>query len=390
MSYPLNIVASEETLRTLDGKFNPVIDDRFQYCFQENKWTIDDVHDFNAKLNICFDYMCREYERMSELRKVYNLEYPTDHKKYFSTAAELMSKMRSMLSMYKKLIDKFRSKRKGKKKKRRAPQSIDPTALHHGAYSKNMFGWETYPNKAVRALFDNINNFLKLAGKIYNEAIAVIDEEKEIRSNPDLACPRFERSFQRSVNDNRKLIEKLKAGEFNAEHDIVKAMETAEDVRQLIADMFHTLSFTDFNYFSVCKAISDGRKVGLTEEEAMLFGKENADKVICIRTLLDHILELVEQRDDAKGWNGMLKGKFVMHLLYWCGWNGSKNEDLLNYVANRCKGKIGVVKMGAVMTEKRKLRLLDNKEIYEQQDAFNQAMDDFVKLMQVNSKDKVA
>ncbi|MCR4916853.1 MAG: hypothetical protein K6A96_13970 [Prevotella sp.] len=389
MSYPLYIEASEETLRELDGKFTPVENDRLKYCFQNNKWTIDDVHNFNAKVKISFDYMCREHKRMSELRKVYNREYPTDHKKYFSTVAEMMGKMRSTLSMYKQLMDSFRSKRKGKKK-RRVPKGIDPTALHHGAYSKDMFGWETYPNKAVKEMFDNINIFLTLAGKISKEAIAVIDEENKIRSNPDLACPRFERSFQRSVNDNQKLIEMLKAGNFNADHDIVKAMETAEDVRQLIADMFHTLSFTDFNYFSICKAISDGRKVGLTEEESMLFGKENAEKVVCIRTLLDHILELVEQRDDAKGWNGMLKGKFVMHLLYWCGWDGTKNEALLNYVTNRCKGKIGVVKMGAVMAEKRKLSLLDNKEIYEQQEAFNQEMDDFVKLIQVNSKDKVA
>ena len=67
-----------------------------------------------------------------------------------------------------------------------------------------------------------------------------------------------------------------------------------------------------------------------------------------------------------------------MHLLYWCGWKGSKNEDLLGYVTNRCEGKIRVVKMGAVMREKRLLVKLDNTEIARQQEAFNRAMDAFV------------
>ena len=67
-----------------------------------------------------------------------------------------------------------------------------------------------------------------------------------------------------------------------------------------------------------------------------------------------------------------------MHLLFWCGWNGSKNEDLLNYVTKRCEGKIRVVKMGAVMREKRLLVKFDNAEITRQQEAFNRAMDDFV------------
>lgn len=392
MSYSYHIEASEGMLRMLGEKFKPVDDARFLYCLQINKWTPEDVHTFNAKVMICFDYVYKEYGRMQELKKVYNLEYPTDHKKYFSLVVEVISKMRSTLSTYKSILDKFRPKRKGKKKKHRFNNNkkIDPTALHEGEYSKDAFAWEPYQNKAVEELYHNINNFFILAGKIYQEAITVIEEEKAIRQNPDLACPLYEKSFQRSVKDNKKIIEMMIAGNVNVDHDIVKAMEKAEDVRMLIASMFHELSFDEFNFFCACKAISDGRKAGLTDEETAIFGKDNSEKIFRIRILLDHIVELIEQNKDITGWKGMLNGEFVMHLLYWCGWDGSKNEDMLKYITKRCEGKIGVVKMGAVLVEKRKLAKIENDTIFEQQKSFNKQIEAFIDSIIAKSKGKVA
>ena len=164
----------------------------------------------------------------------------------------------------------------------------------------------------------------------------------------------------------------------NVNHDIVKAMEEAEDVKLLIAQLYHAFNHSDFNFYCACKTISDGRKAGLTPEEATLFGKDSIVKVTRIQTLLDHILELTEQRDDAIGWEGMLDGEFVMHLLFWCGWNGSKNEALLNYVTKRCEGKIRVTKMGAVMRAKRLLAHVSNDDIARQQQTFNSEIDLFV------------
>ena len=150
------------------------------------------------------------------------------------------------------------------------------------------------------------------------------------------------------------------------------------DVKQLIAELYHAFSHSDFNFFCACKTISDGRKAGLTPEESTLFGKDSIDKVVRIRTLLDHILELIDRRDDAIGWEGMLDGEFVMHLLFWCGWNGSKNEALLNYVTKRCEGKVNVVKMGAVMRVKRLLAYKDNHVVAQEQQTFNCEIDAFI------------
>jgi len=378
MGYPLYIEASEETLRKLDEKFKPVTEERFLYCLQQKRWTIEDVHTFNARLQISYEYTSNEYLRIKELRKTYNQEYPTDHKKYLSTAIELMSKMRSTLSAYKKIADGFQPKKKRGSKVKEGVSACDRTPLYNGAYSQDAFGWEVYPDRAVKDLLKNLNDYLELAGKCLDLCLEVIDEEKAVRADPEWSYALYQDSFNRSVSNSKRMIEWMKQKDENIDHEIVKAMEDAEDVKQLIAELFHAFNHSDFNFFCACKAISDGRKAGLTPEEAALFGKDNIDKVVRIRTLFEHITELIAQRDDAIGWEGMLDGKFVMHLLYWCGWKGSKNEDLLSYVTKSCEGKIRVVKMGAVMREKRLLVKLDNAEIARQQEAFNRAMDAFV------------
>ncbi len=378
MGYPLYIEASEETLRMLDEKFKPVTEERFLYCLQQKRWTIEDIHKFNARLQISYDYTFKEYERIQELRKTYNREYPTDHKKYFSTAIELMSKMRSTLSAYKKIADGFQPKKKRGSKVKEGVSACERTPLYNGAYSQDAFGWEVYPDKAVKELLKNLNDYLELAGKCLALCLEVIDEEKAVRADPEWSYALYKDSFKRSVSNSKRMIEWMKQKDENVDHEIVKAMEEAKDVKKLIADLYHEFNHSDFNFYCACKTIRDGRKVGLTPEESALFGKDNVDKVVRIRTLLDHISELIAQRDDVIGWEGKLDGKFVMHLLYWCGWKGSKNEDLLGYVTKRCEGKIRVVKMGAVMREKRLLVKLDNTEIARQQEAFNRAMDAFV------------
>ena len=378
MGYPLYIEASEETLRKLDEKFKPVAEDRFLYSLQQKHWTIEEVHTFNARLQISYDYTLKEYERIKELRKTYNKEYPTNHRKYFSTAIELMRKMRSTLSAYKKITHEFQQKKKRGRKLKEGLTAYDRTSLYNGEYSQDLFLWDTYPDNAVREMYKNLNDYLELAGKCLDLCLEVIEEEKAVRSDPEWAYALYQDSFNRSVSDQRRMIEWMKQKDENVDHEIVKAMEEAEDVKQLIAGLYHTFNHSDFNFYCACKTISDGRKAGLTPEEATLFGKDSIVKVTRIQTLLDHILELTEQRDDAIGWEGMLDGEFVMHLLFWCGWNGSKNEALLNYVTKRCEGKIRVTKMGAVMRAKRLLAHVSNDDIARQQQTFNSEIDLFV------------
>ena len=387
MPYSSHIDANEETLRMLDEKFTPVQDDRFLYSLQQKKRDLDGLLTFNKRLVLSYDYTLQEYNRLQELRKTYNQEYPTEHKKYFSTAVKLMSKMRSTLSAYKKIVDEFHPKKKRGAKYKEGVTAYERTPLYNGPYSQDLFGWEVYPERSVKDLFNNLNDYLKLAKSCLKLCLEVIDEEKAIRNDPERAYELYKDSFNRSVSGNRRLIDDMIKNNVYLDNDIVKVMEEAEDVKALIASLYHEFNHSDWNHFCACKTISDGRKVGLTKEESLLFGKDNTEIVIRIRVLLDHIMELAEQRDDVIGWEGMLDGCFVMRLLIWCGWNGSKNEALLRYIKNKCNGKIDVVEMGTVMYHKRKVFRLDNEERYKQQNTFNAEIDAFVDAIMGNSSD---
>lgn len=144
MAYSTYLEASEESLRLLDEKFMPVAEDRFLYSLQQRKWSPEGLRTFNARLLISCDYTRKEYDRLSELRKYYNKEYPTDHKKYFSTAIALMSKMRSTLSAYKKIVDEFHPKRKRGSKQKAGVTAYDRTPLYNGPYSQEMFSVTEY------------------------------------------------------------------------------------------------------------------------------------------------------------------------------------------------------------------------------------------------------
>ena len=373
---------SEDSIRQLDEKFREIENDRFLYCIQDQrKWDIEKVNHFIAQLRTSHLYALKELDRLKELEPTYNTEYSTNHRRYITTAQEVVSKMSSTLSGFRKIVTEFRNKGRNKKD----VTIMDDTSLYSGPYMKNMFGWDTYQDQCVQELLTELNSFLEDATKCIDIAVKMITDEISISNDPDIAYPIYQKDYQRTVSDSRLLINMIESQRPDLDNDFVKAIEEAEDAKELIASLFHTFNRERFAYNSACVAIHEGKKAELTSEESLIWGRDNEAKVKRLRLLLDHILELPDMMDDVIGWKGMLKGYFVMRLLYWCGWNGSKNEAMLNYITKRCKGKIDVVKMGAVMTEKRKLIHLSPAEDNELQQAFNLKIDVFIDYLEKNA-----
>ena len=368
----------------LDEKFGEVSEDRFLYCIQQqHRWDLEKVNNFIARLRTSHQYTLKELDRLRILEKTYNKEYPTNHKKYVSIVQTTVSKMHCTLSGLKKIVAEFRNRGKNKKD----ATIMDESALFSGPYSKDVFGWDTYKDSSAQDLLNELNSFLKDARECIDLAVKMIKDEAEITSDPNRAYPLFVHDYQRSVSDNRMLIKMIEDQRPDLKNDFVKSLEEAEDAKTLIASLFHSFNRANFNYNSACLAIHEGNKADLTPEESLIWGREKEDKVKRIRLLLEHIPELLAQREDAIGWKGRLSGEFVMHLLYWCGWDGTKNEAMLKYITNGCQGKIGVVKMGAVMFEKRKLAHVSNEEVRKKQDIFNRQIDEFVDSFMKESKE---
>lgn len=382
MAYSTPYDYNEESIEQLDEKFSEIDHDRFLYCIQDQqKWDIEKVNRIIAQLRTCHIYAMKELERLRKLEPIYNKEYPTNHRRYVTTAQEVVSKMSSTLSGMKKITAEFRNKGKNKKD----VTIMDDTALFSGPYMQDAFGWDTYKEMNAQDLLKELNSFLEDANECVDIAMRMIKEEIAIRQDPDSAYPIYMNDYNRSVSDNKLLLRMIESQRPDLDNDFVKALEEAGDTKKLIASMFHTFNRDRFVLNSACVAIHEGKKAELSKEESLIWGYDNETKVKRLRLLLDHILELTENMENVIGWEGMLKGHFVMRLLFWCGWNGSKNEAMLNYITKRCKGVIGVVKMGAVMNERRKLARLTAKEDEAQQKAFNRKIDAFINSLEKNA-----
>ncbi len=375
MSYSTPYDYNEYSIRQLDKKFSEIEHDRFLYCIQEQqKWDIEKVNHFIAQIRTSHIYTLRELDRLKQLEPNYNKEYPTNHRRYITTAQEVVSKMSSTLSGLKKIVAEFRDKGKTKKE----VTIMDDTPLYNGPYMQNLFSWDVYLDKSAQDLLEELNSFLKDAQECIDIAMKMIEDEIAIIQNPDKAYPIYLDNYNRSVSDSRLLIKMIEDQRPDLENEFVQALEQAKDVKKLIASMFHSFNRERFTLNCACVAIHEGKKGELTKEESLIWGLENLTKVKRLRLLLEHILELPGKMDGVIGWKGMLKGYFVMRLLFWCGWNGTKNDAILKYITKRCEGTIGVVKMSAVMTEKRKLAVLTASKDEAQQQAFNRQIDAFI------------
>lgn len=379
MAYSTPYDYNEDSIRQLDEKFSEIEHDRFLYCIQEQqKWDIEKVNNFIAQLRTSHLYALKELDRLKQLEPTYNKEYPTNHRRYITTAQEVVSKMSSTLSGLKKIVAEFRNKGKNKKD----VSIMDDTSLYTGPYMQDLFGWDTYKDQSAQDLLQELNSFLEDAQECIDIAVKMIEDEIAISQDPETAYPIYLDNYYRSVSDNRLFIKMIENQRPDLDNDFVQALEQADDSKRFIASLFHSFNRERFNLNCACVAIHEGKKAELTREESLIWGRDNEVKVKRLRLLLDHILELTENMEDVIGWKGMLKGYFVMRLLFWCGWNGSKNEAMLNYITKCCKGVIGVVKMGAVMTERRKLARLTAKEDEAQQLAFNRQIDTFINSLE--------
>lgn len=386
MSNFISIDFSEDTLTALDTKFRKVCDDRFIYCMQEGKWNMDDVIRFKGRIEIALQYASAEKGRLKKLSENYNSEYPTNHKKYFTTAADLMSRMRSTLSTYKKIVYEFRTGKHKRISSSKKAACHGRTSLMEGEYSRDVFGWEAY-DAQVKELYSLMEAYLKIARDCCEICKKVIDEEKEIRKNPEQSLSLYNDSYNRALRDQHTTIKQLEDADVTLENGIVKAMREAEDVEKLIAELYHMMNHDGFNNFVVSKALSDAKAAGIDEDELLLWGKDNFPQVLRVRTVLEHIMELDVDKEKHKG---KLSGYFMMRFCYWCDiLDNSQHAVLLSYVTRKLKGITKVCTLGAIKAEKKKKLLLTNEENGKKQEGFNRQIDEFLESLQGKDSDHV-
>ena len=373
-----HILSYEESLMKLkESHSSMVTESRYFYCLQQRSHGIDDVIKFINSVRTSHTYLQIENSRILKIKPIYNKYYYSDYRRYLDTAHDLICRIRSTLAGFKSLKAEMRPKGVNKKD----VTAFDESPLFSGPYIDNMFGWEVYDEKFSKDLYDEIVSYLEDADKCIDCLVGMLTEEKDIKKDPERGFASFKYDYDYYCRTNNKTIKMVETLSPDLSNDFVKLIEEAGDIKKEIASHYHEYTHDTFNNNCLCLAVHEGQKVGLTKVEAMIWGVKQKEKVLRIRMLLDHLPELTladPKRRDILGWHGMLSGKFVMHLLYWCGWDGTKDERILNYVTSKLEGTINVVKMGAVLREKRMLAPVPQEEINSEQEVFNARIDRFV------------
>lgn len=372
---------TEESLQLLDNSLPQATVDRFIYGLKLRNWDEPAIMAFTVNVRNSHSYALLENTRLNKWKLTFNDEYATDHNKYFSTAEAAMNRMKSTLKGITDAVIKFCYKsNKQLPADADAPIVLERSPLLKGPYSKDMFGTDLY-GKTVMLLFEELVSFLNTAEDNVTICLEVIERENYLRLHVPEVNEIHDKCFEETFRHNRSVIRRLKETNANIDNDIMKTIEDAEDAQQMIADLFHMLNVEEWTDYVVCKAVYDANKLGLDKTELFLWGKERADQVMRVRTLLEH-LSVLDMKIEKQ--EGMVGGEFLMRLFVWCDIkDNSHHSVLLDYVTEKilsapnCRFK-KVAKIGAVKAEKKKLISFGNDEANRLQNNFNEALNAFV------------
>ncbi len=373
---------TEESLIMLDNSLPQASVDRFLYGLKLHSWDEAAIMAFTVKIRNSHSYALMENTRLNKWKLTFNDEYATDHNTYFSTAESAMNRMRSTLKGITDAVMKFCYR-----SNKQLPIDVDSpvvferTPLLKGPYSKDMFGTDLY-GKTVMMLYEELVSYLNTAEDNVTICLEVIERENYLRQHVEEVNNLHDKCFEETLMHNRSIIKRFKESNANLDNDIMKAIEDAEDAQQMIADLFHVLNVEEWNDYVICKAVYDANKVGLDKKEMFLWGKERTEQVMRVRTLLLHLSDLKDMKIEKH--EGMVGGEFLLRLFEWCHIKDKKYYSiLLEYLTDKILSApdcrfTGVVKIGAVKAEKKKLISIENDEITRRQNSFNAAIDAFV------------
>lgn len=366
---------NEDTLMMLDDSLPQASVDRFVFGLQQRKWKEWDITQFTASVRTSHTYALMENSRLREWKNTFNEEYATDHNTYFSTAERSMNRIRCTLSGIKKAVTKLcYTSKKQLPTDADTPTVYERSPLLNGHYSPDLFGLDAY-GQSVKRLYDELVDYLQTASENIELCLEVIARENYMRQHPEEIIEVHDKCYQSTFNHSRSIIKRFLNAGSNVDNDILKAMEEADDAQKKIAELFHMLNVDQWNDYVVCRATAEAQNVGLTKVELFLWGRERKDHIMRVRKLLAHLGEL-EMKKVKKG--SALSGYFCMRLFNWCDINDDRQHGVLrDYVDKKYDGL--VVKIGAVNAEKRKCLMLDNSENRRQQEAFNTAIENFLK-----------
>lgn len=319
---------------------------RLLYALQMNHIDGNEIEDLSQYLLDAGEKMEKELKRVKKYEEKFNQEYTTDHNGYYNAVAEMLRKIRSHIAPLKTVLKKTCPRRHPNRnvcqRYNIAGKSIyNESMLGITYYHKDVFGIYNYPDE-VKGLHTALKKFFKAENECFKRCIDIINEEKKIKNNPQLAfcildkCRRrgYEKLKNMVILTNNDTLEMLKC--INPLYIQYKRYASEES---FASAEFHEHNTADMDHFCLIELME--KDCEFSNEEYALFGK-SPDTIRKIRTAIVMFDDLLPE-----SFKKQQIGEYQYMFCQWAAANGNIKR-VNEYLTRHYHGKYKLTKYNGV------------------------------------------
>lgn len=365
MPYYLSQIETLDNLQYVAGLVDGFNQDRFLAALMgKRNISTDKIVRMKNELVEITNRLEEEYIALEEFGKVFNDQFATRNNKCFSSAMTLLRKIRSGMSLMIKTYRGFASKNEAA---RRAAHALEqPLDLYSHSqmggqeYTPPLFGIEDFTPE-VRDLYDAMKRFMDFMGKSFNLCEGILEEEEQIRQDPDACLERyhiFKDEHRAKIKDMLDGIQ-LDSHVFLAENNpAIKMRSEASSERQFAERGFHNLTEAATTALASKEIVEEARRGEFTAQELWLFDGRERDFIRRVRFIIQHFENYLPEGYKRQ----TIPAKYIASLMWWC--KPHEDKSFVAYFTLTYKeagGQYKVPNNSAVNQKKNELKNTDSE-----------------------------
>ncbi len=290
-----------------------------------------DIQEQNVKLE-------RQKKYLFNFGKTFNKKYTTVDNKYFDSSYKLATRMHSGTKGIKKVFARFcKISRKNLLPGQEEPQAINKSMITTKNYIVDLFGLSSYPD-SVKELFKGMLDFYANLDDCIREAIRVLKEESDTRSDSKKCLQLFLEACRESRQsqlhiieameddpDFRETIMKTKTLTSSENNPVLKDWKNSKTEELFAVAYFHNCSPKDVGKITINKAIMEADDSPECMSCMTIFNCTKEKALVIIKAIKEF-----DTLIPPKCKRGKLPARYLFAFKEWCGMGIGVNS-FLNY-----------------------------------------------------------
>lgn len=322
--------------------------DRLLYAINGRHFDEDDIRSMTLDIKSQCVKLERQKQYLFSFGKTFNKEWATDDNECFDTSLKVSRKIRSGTKGVRSIVKRFcRTTRRKAGSHPVEQQAINVSLISTPHYIVDMYGMPSYP-ACVKELFTEMLTFYGHLYECIEEAIRVLNEEKDLRKDSRRCLELFVESCEKSKKQQQHLIEAIMSDEglkqkvlnnrmlsSDKDNPALKEWRTSDE-ESFASQHLHHYTPMEVGKIALQKALQETDDPDLVACKA-LFDCEK-EKAKQINEAIDRFDELLPK--ECK--RGKIPAVHLVAFKNWCS-QSVGNNTFLTYFNKRYKGKWGKI-----------------------------------------------